>query len=150
LEFEIEKKRVKKKNISLTWAKFPSLGPSSPTPFRPRQPSRCPRADRWGQGVSLPICAGAWLTLTDLWAGIVSHPHLLLPPGFGAQQKSRRVVDGRACAVDHGMNPGRRNPVFLPLPLLSCARTGGSTSSVIPSLSSLRLCDSAAGSQQTP
>ena len=95
--------------ITCNWAKFASLGPSPPTPFRSRQPSRCLRADRWGQGVSLPICAGAWLTLTDLWAGIVSHPHLLLPPGFGAQQKSRRVVTGRACAADHGMNLGRRN-----------------------------------------
>jgi hypothetical protein len=59
-----------------------------------------------------------------LWAGTVSHPQLLLPPGFGAQQKSRRVVDGRACAADHRMNPGRRNPMFLS-PLLSYARTGG-------------------------
>ena len=50
-----------------------------------------------------------WLTLTDLWVGTVSHTHLLLPPGFGAQQKSRRVVTGRACAADHGMNLGRRN-----------------------------------------
>jgi hypothetical protein len=33
-------------------------------------------------------------------------------------------IDGRACAADHRMNPGRRNPVFLS-PLLSYARTGG-------------------------
>lgn len=126
----MEKKRmnIKENKEHCAWAKFPSLGPSPPTPFRPRQPSRCLRADRWGRGVSLPICAGARLTLTELWAHLSVSPATTSSPMAELRRKLREIP---LPAKPHGLRPyliyrasGISSPNPSPRNLTSAAAVG--------------------------